>query len=230
MDTRNDAADTTEETVHTPRAAPAQGDASVADAATIARRLRSKLNNADHALGMRHMRATFDRQGHLVEFQDHRGEEHFRSSHIDRMPGVLRAVARGHAGMLQRSASDLAGCDNSSLDENLITAAPLCMELLRPGDGAGEVMLATTAAASYAMASRAAGLVNAAISSGLNESRAKIAKDLSKTFASLNRGTAVALTALERVRALKRDWSRELQLVQRGEGEDAVVEVVGDRH
>ena len=64
----------------------------------------------------------------------------------------------------------------------------------------------------------------------MNESRAKIAKDLSKTFASLNRGTAVALTALERVRALKRDWSRELQLVQRGEGEDAVVEVVGDRH
>ena len=73
-------------------------------------------------------------------------------------------------------------------------------------------------------------MVNAAVSGGLDARSAKVAKDLSKTFANLNRGTAIALTALERVRAYKHDWDRELKLVRGGEGDAAVVEVVRETH
>ncbi|MBI5486461.1 MAG: hypothetical protein HY905_03935 [Deltaproteobacteria bacterium] len=152
--------------------------------------------------------------GEIIDHQDNRTEDHYRSDHIRKMPSVVRALVEGRAGVLNTSAAEADG-GIGSLEENLLLGVPLASEMLQEGDGAGEAMIATAAAAAYQMGSRAAGLLNIELSRVPQFGATQRARELGKLHATLMKGAAALEVALERVRALKRtpkSWEKEIDI------------------
>jgi hypothetical protein len=182
------------------------------------------MTTAEDSLGTQHLRV------HIIETADDRGPSFFRSAHVENMTSVLRAIARGQTGVLKQSGTEAPGSGNSSAKANLDLGTPLSLELLQEGDGAAETMLASTAAAHFMMLSRATAKLNTAITTERGPTTSKAAKDWSRTCGSLTRALAVSLTALEKVRSMRRNWDREVRLLRRQTDGGEVVDAELQRH
>lgn len=185
---------------------------------------------AEDELGTQLLRVQTDAEGHLVEVADDRGPHYFPRDHVEHMGSVLRAVVRGQAGVLAGSAAEQRGANRLSSVTNLAVGSPLCHELLREGDGAAEVMLASAATASYMMLGRVGESLNVAVTAQRSPFLPNESRDLSRTFANLSKALASGLSALANVRSARRNWDVELQVRRVQSSREEVVRVEHRRH
>lgn len=140
---------------------------------------------------------------------DRRGEEQFAPEKLKGLPAVVQQVLRGRIGMMFHAATGVADAGHA-----FETAAlgPLAVALLEPGDGAAEALLATAATSTYILAGRVASRLSDHLSRpGATEQ----IQAYGKLHAKMTNGMAAALATLARVRAYRRNWDADLQLVRR---------------
>ncbi len=145
------------------------------------------------------------------EVVDRRGERYVRSDHLERLSPILREIARGRVGVVAK-ASEVVGGDARALVDAAVVASPVACEMVQPGDGTGEVLIASTVAGGYALAGRVAAKLNEELSHGGLTMNARRVRQLSQAFGALAKSMASGVQALERVRSLRRTWEVKLSV------------------
>ncbi len=145
---------------------------------------------------------------------DRRGGSLVDDAHIRALSPIVREIARGRIGQLAKAAGVVRGNPEAFIEKAIVGAPVLC-ELIEPGDGAGEVLIAAAAVATEQLAGRTAALLNAELARGDASMSTRRARDLGGLLRSLNGSTANSATALCRLRALKRRWDAEVKVLVR---------------
>jgi hypothetical protein len=157
-----------------------------------------------------------------VTVVDRRGGRFVRDDHLKRLSPVIREIARGRIGQLAKVAG-AAGGDIRGCVEVAVVSAPVLCDVLEAGDGPGEVLVASAAVASDSLAGRVAEMLGRELARSEMSVNTRRARELGGLLRSLNASTAGGLTALARIRALKRRWDAEIRLLvraSRDEGHD----------
>ncbi|MBI5488789.1 MAG: hypothetical protein HY905_15750 [Deltaproteobacteria bacterium] len=150
---------------------------------------------------------------------DRRGAEHFDPNKLKDLPAVVQQVVRGRIGMLFHACAGVAEAGHATETAML---SPIAVALLEPGDGAAEALLASTAVASYVLAGRVAARLSRHLS---QPSLADTVSAYGRLHTRMTGGLAVTLAALAKIRALRKDWDRELQITCRRSNDGDHVEV-----
>jgi hypothetical protein len=148
---------------------------------------------------------------------DRRGPEHADQRKIDDLPPVVRAIARGRFGAMLGATS---GSSGNTWEATVMN--PVILALLETGDGAAETLIASSAVATYTTLGRVLARMNEDLASSPSPQRMAAWES---AHAKLRAGLSGDLAALKRIRALRKDWDTELQLVRRRTEDGDHVEV-----